>query len=86
MCKRVCPVVPRGFDSPCVHVKCALCKKKAAGTAGSWDRDNGQVRLCHDDYRSCYHLWTVYGLRPGDDVDSFVAERPFLRQYWPEDV
>lgn len=43
--------------------RCGLCGEWATGYAMSSD-DNGRVRLCHDDERSCYHRWTVYEDRP----------------------
>ena len=44
---------------------CGLCGHDPACGYASVSREDGvQVRLCHNDNHSCYHLWTVYGRRP----------------------
>ena len=50
---------------------CALCGRKPALGYGSAYEGDKQIWLCHPDEpdrQDCYHLWTVYGRRPGDDM------------------
>lgn len=69
-----------------MNVKCVLCGETALGYAGSWQRDVGEIRLCHDDARSCYHLWTVYGMRSREQTARYVWGRSYLHEYWDLEV
>lgn len=54
---------------------CALCGEPAKGSASVTQGDQ-TLRLCHpDEGQDCYHLWTVYGVRPGDDIERTVTRR-----------
>lgn len=43
---------------------CGLCGHKPACGSASVTSGDTQVDLCHEDDHSCYHQWTVYGVRP----------------------
>ena len=61
---------------------CILCRHDPACGYASITHDNREDRLCHEDDHSCYHLWTVYGMR-----DLYKDHLPFgalkyLPRYW----
>lgn len=59
------------------YEKCALCGHTDHPTMASvYDRTRGTDWLCHEGDHSCYHLWTVYGMRtlPVEHVRGHVAQ------------
>ena len=46
--------------------QCALCGHDYPCGVATVDEGGETLFLCHTDSHSCYHLWTVYGLRPVD--------------------
>lgn len=47
--------------------QCALCGHDYPCGSATVDEGGETLFLCHTDSHSCYHLWTVYGLRPVDE-------------------
>lgn len=50
----------------------------------------GAIPLCHHDTHSCYHRWTVYGIRPDrypwnvdPDSGSLSEDEERARSEWP---
>ena len=52
---------------------CGLCSCNPACGYATVTTDDGTQRLCHTDDHSCYHAWTVWGIRP--DALEEGAER-----------
>lgn len=49
-----------------MRARCGLCGHEMAPDQCGYASVDG-VPLCHHDTHSCYHRWTVYGVRPEDD-------------------
>ena len=66
--------------------ECILCGQPALGYAATTQAEGGAIvsrRLCHDDSRSCYHLWTVYGFRTPDEIEDRISKgHLYLVQFW----
>lgn len=62
---------------------CALCGHAMTlarcGSAGTTDPDGTPIRLCHTDDHDCYHLVTVYKVRPGA-----TTNRPYNACWGPD--
>lgn len=41
-------------------------------------------RLCHTDSHSCYHAWTVYGMRKLEGVNLDGLAEPCHHPYWKQ--
>jgi hypothetical protein len=52
---------------------CGLCGHRAPEDHEYLGGEADGVPLCHQDDHSCYHRWTVYGMRPGIYSLTYVS-------------
>ena len=55
--------------------KCVLCGHDPSCGFASITHNGTESWLCHEDDHSCYHAWTVWGVRDAEDLNDLNAHR-----------